>query len=67
MSWETTNPSDSQRDTNLPSDDEEAEIAEALRRSAEMDANPELGMSLEQFDEYIRSRWGTGDYRNDSR
>lgn len=37
------------------SDDEG--IAEALLRDAELDTNPALGMSLEQLDEQILSRF----------
>ena len=42
----------------LPSvlDDEDEGIAEALRRDAELDANPEIGISLRQLDEQIRAR-----------
>jgi putative addiction module component (TIGR02574 family) len=36
-------------------DDDEG-IAEALRRDAELDANPSLGLSLEQLDRQIKSR-----------
>lgn len=42
----------------LPSvlhDDDEG-IAEALRRDAEFEKNPAIGMSLEQLDEHIRTR-----------
>lgn len=42
----------------LPSvlhDDDEG-IAEALRRDADLDANPSSGMSLEQLDEQIKRR-----------
>ena len=44
----------------LPSvlDDEDEGIAEALRRDAEFDANPEMGVSLEQFDQQIGARRG---------
>ena len=31
-------------------------VAEALRRDAELDANPEAGLTLEQLDERIRDR-----------
>lgn len=42
----------------LPSilDDEDEGVAEALRRAAELDANPGIGLSLEQFDQMFRSR-----------
>ena len=42
----------------LPSvlDDEDEGIAEALRRDAELDANPMLGISLEQLDQQIERR-----------
>lgn len=36
-------------------DDDEG-VVEALRRDAELDANPSLGVSLEQLDEQVRSR-----------
>jgi hypothetical protein len=36
--------------------DEDEGIAEALRRDAELDANPLTGMSLEQLDEQIERR-----------
>lgn len=36
--------------------DEDEGIAEALRRDAELEANPSLGMSLEQLDRQIESR-----------
>ena len=36
--------------------DEDEGIAEALRRDAELDANPSLGMSLEQLDQQIERR-----------
>ena len=38
--------------------DEDEGIAEALRRDAEMDASPELGITLEQLDQQIRDRQG---------
>ena len=40
----------------LPSvlDDDDEGIAEALRRDAEFDANPDLGITLEQLDRQIR-------------
>ena len=44
----------------LPSvlaDDDEG-IAEALRRDAEFDANPDLGITLEQLDRQIKDRRG---------
>lgn len=37
-------------------DDEDEGIAEALRRDAELDANPDLGITLDQLDQQIRSR-----------
>lgn len=36
--------------------DEDEGIAEALRRDAELDANPASGMSLEQLDQQIERR-----------
>jgi putative addiction module component (TIGR02574 family) len=36
--------------------DEDEGIAEALRRDAELDANPSSGMSLEQLDQQIERR-----------
>ena len=36
--------------------DEDKGIAEALRRDAELDANPEIGSTLEQLDEQISAR-----------
>ncbi len=36
--------------------DEDEGIAEALRRDAELDANPSLGISLEQLDQQIGRR-----------
>ena len=36
--------------------DEDEGIAEALRRDAELDANPMLGISLEQLDQQIERR-----------
>jgi hypothetical protein len=36
--------------------DEDEGIAEALRRDGELDANPALGLSLEQLDEQIKGR-----------
>lgn len=38
--------------------DEDDGIAEALRRDAELDADPSLGMSLEQLDQKIQRRRG---------
>jgi putative addiction module component (TIGR02574 family) len=37
-------------------DDEDEGIAEALRRNAELEADPSLGLSLEQLDERIGHR-----------
>ena len=34
--------------------DEDEGVAEALRRDAELDASPQIGMSLEQLDEQRR-------------
>jgi putative addiction module component (TIGR02574 family) len=36
--------------------DEDDGIAEALRRDADLDADPNLGMSLEQLDQQIKRR-----------
>lgn len=36
--------------------DEDEGIAEALRRDAELNADPEIGISLQQLDEQIQSR-----------
>ena len=36
--------------------DEDEGIAEALRRDAEFDANPEMGITLEQLDQQISAR-----------
>ncbi len=36
--------------------DEDEGIAEALRRDAELDANPEIGIPLEQLDQRIKDR-----------
>ncbi len=36
--------------------DEDEGIAEALRRDVELEANPELGITLEQLDKQISSR-----------
>jgi hypothetical protein len=38
--------------------DEDEGIAEALRRDAELEANPELGMSLQQLQQEIERRRG---------
>jgi len=38
------------------SDDDDDGIAEALRRDAEMDADPTLAISFEEFDARIRNR-----------
>jgi len=35
-------------------DDEDDGLAEALLRDAELDENPELGISLEQLDQQLR-------------
>jgi putative addiction module component (TIGR02574 family) len=42
----------------LPSvlDEDDEGVAEAIRRDAEMDADPSQGMSLEEFDEHARQR-----------
>lgn len=40
-----------------PYEDEEAIIAEALRRSEEMKLNPEIAISLEELDRRIRERF----------
>ncbi len=40
-----------------PFDDEEDGVEEALRRSREMDENPEMSISMEQLDEMIRKRF----------
>lgn len=40
----------------VTADNEDEGIAEALRRDAELEANPSLGMSLEQLDRQIESR-----------
>jgi putative addiction module component (TIGR02574 family) len=37
-------------------EDEDKGIAEALRRDAEVDSNPETGISLEQLDQAVRDR-----------
>jgi putative addiction module component (TIGR02574 family) len=39
-------------------DDDDDGVAEALRRSDELKANPELGMSIEELDRRIRERFG---------
>lgn len=36
--------------------DQDAGVAEALRRDAELDAHPERAISLEELDTFIRSR-----------
>ena len=36
--------------------DEDEGIAEALRRDAEFDANPDMGITLEQLDQQISAR-----------
>ena len=38
--------------------DEDEGIAEALRRDAEFDVNPDMGISLEQLDQQIGARQG---------
>lgn len=38
--------------------DEDEGISEAIRRNAELDANPEIGITLEEFDQRIRDRRG---------
>lgn len=48
-------PPDNQTGHDLEFDDDEKGIAEALRRDAELDAHPELGISIEQFDQHIRA------------
>lgn len=44
--------------SSLPSvlHDEDEGIAEALRRDAEFDSNPDMGISLEQLDQQIKAR-----------
>jgi putative addiction module component (TIGR02574 family) len=37
-------------------DDEDEGIAEALRRDAELEAKPDLGITLDQLDQRIRER-----------
>ncbi len=37
-------------------EDEDEGVTEALRRDAELDANPDIGISLQQLDEQVRSR-----------
>lgn len=37
--------------------DEDEDVAEALRRNAELEANPDQAISLAQLDAQIRSRW----------
>ena len=39
-------------------DDDDEGIAEALRRDAEFDAHPDLGITLEQLDRQIKDRRG---------
>jgi putative addiction module component (TIGR02574 family) len=36
--------------------DEDEGVAEALRRDAELDASPDAGITLEQFDQQIKAR-----------
>jgi len=36
--------------------DEDEGIAEALRHDAELEANPDMGISVEQLDQQIRTR-----------
>ena len=36
--------------------DEDEGVSEAIRRNADLDANPALGISLEQLDEQVRRR-----------
>jgi len=36
--------------------DEDEGVAEALRRDAELDAHPEIAISLDQLDDQIRAR-----------
>jgi len=38
-------------------DDDDDGVEEALRRSREMDENPEMSISMEQLDEMIRKRF----------
>jgi putative addiction module component (TIGR02574 family) len=38
--------------------DEDEGIADALRRDAEFDADPDMGITLEQLDQQIRNRRG---------
>lgn len=38
-------------------DDDDDGIKEAIRRSREMDENPEMSISMEQLDEMIRKRF----------
>ncbi len=42
----------------LPSvlDDDDEGIAEALRRDAELNANPDIGLTLEQLDRQVAAR-----------
>ena len=37
-------------------DDSDEGLAEALRRDRDLDANPKLGISIEQLDEQLRQR-----------
>jgi putative addiction module component (TIGR02574 family) len=37
-------------------DDDDDGVAEALRRNAEMDANPEIGITLEEFRKHVQER-----------
>ena len=41
-----------------PSEDEDAIIAEAVRRSEEMKRDPEMAISLEELDRRSRKRFG---------
>ena len=36
--------------------DEDEGVAEALRRDAEMDANPEIGITLEEFRKHVQEQ-----------
>ena len=38
-------------------EDDDDEIEEAIRRSKEMDENPEMSISIEQLDEMIKKRF----------
>ena len=46
----------------LPSvlDDQDKGIAEALRRDADLESNPEIGISLKELDEQISARRAQG-------